>query len=178
MVLSADPNRRGSATMTHAAPVLDVLGLSVDLQRPEGPLRLVSDISLTLSASETSASSARPARVRASPRCRSSACFPNAPHRRRKRAIQGSRTDVVVEQELREVRGKEVGVVFQDPQTSLDPSFTIESQMVETIRAHLGLNKRDARPKSDFASRSCRYTKRHAASATIPINCGGMAQRA
>jgi peptide/nickel transport system ATP-binding protein len=50
--------------------------------------------------------------------------------------------------ELRRVRGKEVGVVFQDPQNSLDPSFTIESQMVETMRTHLDLSKSEARKRA------------------------------
>ena len=53
MVLSADPNRRGPASVSHPTPVLDVVGLSVDLRRREETVRLVSDISLSLSAAET-----------------------------------------------------------------------------------------------------------------------------
>jgi oligopeptide/dipeptide ABC transporter ATP-binding protein len=46
--------------------------------------------------------------------------------------------------ELRHIRGSEIGMVFQDPMTSLDPCFTIRQQMVETIRAHRPLTKHQA----------------------------------
>lgn len=41
-------------------------------------------------------------------------------------------------------RGKKIGFIFQDPQTSLNPLFTIKQQLVETIQAHLKLNDNDA----------------------------------
>lgn len=45
-----------------------------------------------------------------------------------------------------EVRlGRDIGAVFQDPMTSLNPLFTIESQLVETLRAHLPLDRKAAR---------------------------------
>jgi peptide/nickel transport system ATP-binding protein len=40
--------------------------------------------------------------------------------------------------------GRDVGVIFQDPMTSLNPLFTIESQLTETMRFHLGLAHKDA----------------------------------
>ena len=46
--------------------------------------------------------------------------------------------------ELRSVRGDDIGVVFQDPVASFDPSFTVGSQMVETIRAHTSLSRKEA----------------------------------
>ena len=45
------------------------------------------------------------------------------------------------ERELRELRGGEIGFVFQDPMTSLNPVFTVGYQLIEPIRAHLGLSK-------------------------------------
>jgi peptide/nickel transport system ATP-binding protein len=44
----------------------------------------------------------------------------------------------------REIRGKEVAVVFQDPMTSLNPLFTVGMQIAEVTRHHLGLNRRQA----------------------------------
>ena len=38
-------------------------------------------------------------------------------------------------------RGKKVGLIFQDPQTSLNPIFTIGEQLIETIQTHLNLNE-------------------------------------
>jgi peptide/nickel transport system ATP-binding protein/oligopeptide transport system ATP-binding protein len=49
---------------------------------------------------------------------------------------------------LRKVRGAEVGFVFQDPMTSLNPVFNIGFQIMEPLRAHLGLSKRAARARA------------------------------
>jgi peptide/nickel transport system ATP-binding protein len=50
--------------------------------------------------------------------------------------------------ELRAVRGNDIGVIFQDPLASFDPSFTVGSQMVETIRTHTSLSRAEARELS------------------------------
>jgi peptide/nickel transport system permease protein len=50
--------------------------------------------------------------------------------------------------ELRRLRGKEMSIVFQDPFTSLNPSLTIETQLVDPLRIHLGLNSRQARERA------------------------------
>jgi len=46
--------------------------------------------------------------------------------------------------ELEAVRGREIAMVFQDPQTSLNPVFTVEQQMTDVIRRHLGCSHREA----------------------------------
>jgi len=50
--------------------------------------------------------------------------------------------------QLRKVRGAEVGFVFQDPMTSLNPVFTVGFQLIEPLREHLGLSKRAARARA------------------------------
>ena len=45
-------------------------------------------------------------------------------------------------------RGKKIGFVFQDPQTSLNPLFTIKDQLIETIQTHLNLDYSDALKRS------------------------------
>jgi oligopeptide transport system ATP-binding protein len=49
---------------------------------------------------------------------------------------------------MRELRGRDVAMVFQDPMTSLNPVLTVEEQMTETIRAHKGVSKADARRRA------------------------------
>ncbi len=50
--------------------------------------------------------------------------------------------------QMREVRGDEIAMVFQDPMTSLNPVFTIGTQLVDTIRLHRKMSKREARTRA------------------------------
>lgn len=50
--------------------------------------------------------------------------------------LDGKRIESLPEIEMRHIRGRKIGVIFQDPLTSLDPLFTIGQQLVETIKAH------------------------------------------
>ena len=50
--------------------------------------------------------------------------------------------------EMRQIRGGEIGLVFQEPMTSFSPVHTVGNQMIETIRLHLGLDARAARERA------------------------------
>ena len=52
------------------------------------------------------------------------------------------------QKELRQLRGGGIGFVFQDPMTSLNPVFTVGYQLMEPIRAHLGLRRAAARRRA------------------------------
>jgi peptide/nickel transport system ATP-binding protein len=52
------------------------------------------------------------------------------------------------EGELRRIRGREISFVFQDPMTSLNPVFTVERQIGEVLRRHLGMSKAQARERT------------------------------
>jgi oligopeptide/dipeptide ABC transporter ATP-binding protein len=52
------------------------------------------------------------------------------------------------EGEIRDIRGRDIAMIFQDPMTSLNPVLTIEEQMVETIRAHRKTTKAQARARA------------------------------
>lgn len=52
------------------------------------------------------------------------------------------------EEEMRRIRGKEISMIFQDPMTSLNPLFTVEQQLVETILANTDLNREAAFAKA------------------------------
>jgi peptide/nickel transport system ATP-binding protein len=45
---------------------------------------------------------------------------------------------------MRKIRSKEIAIIFQEPMTSLNPVYTVGTQIAETIRLHEGLNRRDA----------------------------------
>ena len=50
--------------------------------------------------------------------------------------------------EMRQIRGGEIGLVFQEPMTSFSPVHTVGNQMIETIQLHLGLDARAARERA------------------------------
>jgi oligopeptide/dipeptide ABC transporter ATP-binding protein len=50
----------------------------------------------------------------------------------------------LTESQLREVRGREIAMIFQDPMSSLDPLYTVGNQLVETIRLHTDLSRERA----------------------------------
>ena len=89
-------------------------------------------------------------------------------------------TDVLglKENALRDIRGRRIGMVFQDPMTSLNPVFTIGDQVAEGIRAHFPVSRREASDRavallnevgiSDAASRARDYPHQMS---------GGMRQR-
>jgi oligopeptide/dipeptide ABC transporter ATP-binding protein len=62
--------------------------------------------------------------------------------------LQGRELLGLPEAELRRVRGGQIGMVFQDPLTSLNPVLTIGRQMTEGLRAHLSLDREAARQEA------------------------------
>jgi peptide/nickel transport system ATP-binding protein len=61
-------------------------------------------------------------------------------------AIRLAGEDLVAasERRIREVRGNDISMIFQEPMTSLNPVFSVGDQIGETVRVHQGLNKRDS----------------------------------
>lgn len=58
------------------------------------------------------------------------------------------RIDQLNDREMESIRGREIGAIFQDPLTSLNPLFTVGAQLTETIRQHLGMGKAEARARA------------------------------
>jgi peptide/nickel transport system ATP-binding protein len=62
--------------------------------------------------------------------------------------LAGRRIDNLSAAEMRKVRGREIGAIFQDPLTSLNPLYTVGRQLVETIQTHLPLTAAQARSRA------------------------------
>src|SRR5512137_2064575 len=62
--------------------------------------------------------------------------------------LAGLRIDNLPQDEMRKVRGREIGAIFQDPLTSLNPLYTVGRQLVETITTHLPVNAAQARERA------------------------------
>src|SRR5262249_29176440 len=62
--------------------------------------------------------------------------------------LRGERIDSLPPEAMRKIRGKRIGMVFQDPLTSLNPLYRIGDQLVETITTHTKLSASQARQKA------------------------------
>lgn len=62
--------------------------------------------------------------------------------------LKGQRIDDLSPDEMRKVRGKRVGMVFQDPLTSLNPLYKVGEQLIETIQTHTNLTHGQARQRA------------------------------
>jgi len=62
--------------------------------------------------------------------------------------LNNIRIDTLRGEAMRHIRGKQIGAIFQDPLTTLNPLYTIGRQLTETIQTHLGLSDRDARARA------------------------------
>ena len=62
--------------------------------------------------------------------------------------LSGRRIDNLPAEEMRKIRGKRIGMIFQDPLTSLNPLYKIGEQIIETIRTHSSLSESAARKRA------------------------------
>ena len=62
--------------------------------------------------------------------------------------LEGRRIDNLPPEQMRHVRGKQIGAIFQDPLTSLNPLYSVGRQLVETIQTHLPVSSAEARQRA------------------------------
>ncbi len=132
-----------------SAPVLSVRNLTVEFPQETGVFTAVNDVSFELARGEIlgvvgesgagkSMTGAAIARLIDPPgRIGTAGVF-----------LNGTRIDTLPERDFARLRGRRIGMVFQDPLTSLDPLKTVGSQLIETIRAHLPLSPAAAQERA------------------------------
>ena len=80
--------------------------------------------------------------------------------------------------DMRAIRGREIGMIFQEPMTSLNPVFTIGRQLMEGLRLHMGLSKAAARSRAIDLLRQVRIPEPERRLGQYPHELsGGMRQR-
>ena len=62
--------------------------------------------------------------------------------------LEGQRIDHLSADQMRHIRGRKIGAIFQDPLTSLNPLYSIGKQLTETILAHLPVTPKEARQRA------------------------------
>ncbi len=79
---------------------------------------------------------------------------------------------------MRTIRGNEIGMIFQEPMTALNPVFTIGRQLTEGLRVHRGMDRRQARARALELMREVRIPEPEARLKQYPHELsGGMRQR-
>ena len=129
------------------APAFEIRNLSVEVDSARGPLRLVHDVSLTV------AQGASLGLVGESGCGKSVSLFAALGLLKGARVkgsvrLFGDEILGLPERRLEAIRGKRIGMIFQDPQASLNPVRSIGAQMVEPLRRHLGLSPAQARTRA------------------------------
>jgi oligopeptide transport system ATP-binding protein len=150
--LSPEEARRVGAEQSPAAiqhkasKLLQVRGLSTHFFTPDGVVQAVDDVSFDVDYGETLGLVGESGCGKSVTALSVARLVPNPPGRIIAGEIlfDGINLLKLDDDEMRKLRGKEIGFIFQDPLTSLNPTLTIGYQIAETIREHLGLSKKAA----------------------------------
>jgi oligopeptide transport system ATP-binding protein len=129
--------------------LLKVTGLSTHFFTPDGVVQAVDDVSFDLASGETLGLVGESGCGKSVTALSVARLVPNPPGRIVAGDIIFDGIDVLKldQDEMRHLRGKEIGFIFQDPLTSLNPTLTIGYQIAESIRQHMGLSKAAARDR-------------------------------
>jgi oligopeptide/dipeptide ABC transporter ATP-binding protein len=161
------------------AQLLEVRDLCVEFATPAGPLRAVDGVSFTLSAGETLAlagesgcgkSATASALVRLLP--------PGGRITAGSIHFEGKDVLALAGEDLRALRGRGIGLVFQDPVGTLDPLMTAGAQVEEVLRVHRRISRRAARDAALALLARVRMPEPEAQARRYPHELsGGMCQR-
>ncbi len=132
------------------APVLEVENLETVFSTREGAIHAVNGVSFAIAPGELLGVVGESGSGKSVTMMSVMGLLPSPPARvvGGRIAYQGRDVRAMSDRELRRLRGGEIGFVFQDPMTSLNPVFTVGFQLVEPLREHLGLSKREARRRA------------------------------
>ena len=126
-------------------PLLSVEGLDVRFWTDRGTVHAVNGISFEIAAGETLGIVGESGCGKSVTALATLGLLPRAGRATGGTAhFDGSDLLTMSDRELRDVRGKEIAMIFQDPMTSLNPVLTIGRQIRETLEAHFGMARKDA----------------------------------
>ncbi|MFY1638029.1 dipeptide ABC transporter ATP-binding protein [Solwaraspora sp. WMMB335] len=161
-------------------PLLEVSGLTVSVGPGREPIHLVEQVDLAVAAGQTLGL------VGESGSGKSITCLalagllpPGARITGGSIRFAGKELTGCSPAELTRIRGSRIGMVFQEALSSLNPAFTVGNQIVESLRRHTGMTRRQARNRAVELLDLVRIPDPRARAASYPHEMsGGMAQRA
>ncbi len=146
----ADETARGDMTGVASEPVLRVDGLSVEFLTDPGPTRVVSDVSFAINEGETLSLVGESGCGKSVTVMAILGLLEARRSRIAARAVRFQGRDLLAPggKALRSVRGRGIGMIFQEPMTSLNPTMTVGEQIAEVLRFHLKLDRKAARARA------------------------------
>ena len=132
------------------ARLLEIEGLEVRFKTPAGEVRAVDGISYGVDGGETVAVVGESGCGKSVSALSILGLVQSPPGEIAGGAIRFEGQDLLTldEEALRQVRGRDIGMVFQEPMTSLNPLLTVGTQLTETMELHLGLTAPQARARA------------------------------
>jgi peptide/nickel transport system ATP-binding protein len=165
----------------NAEVVLDVEGLQSYLFTRLGVVKAVDDVSFAVHAAETLAIVGESGCGKTMTALSLMRLIPSPPGRIVGGSIKLAGRDLVAisEAEMRDVRGNDISMIFQEPMTSLNPVMTIGAQIAETLRLHQDMSKQQALAKAIDMLRLVKIPEPVQRAKEYPHQLsGGMRQRA
>ncbi len=132
-------------------PLLDIRDLRTEFRTGAGIVRAVDGVSYTVDAGETVAVVGESGSGKSVTALSVLRLIPDPPGRITGGSVTFAGRDLLTlsEPEMREIRGGEIGMVFQEPMTSLNPVLTVGRQITETLEQHRGLNHAEASKRAE-----------------------------
>ncbi|WP_410780045.1 ATP-binding cassette domain-containing protein [Hymenobacter sp. 5516J-16] len=136
-------------------PILSVRNLTIDFQSHRGNTRAVADISFDLRRGETLAIVGESGSGKSVTSLALMGLIPLPPGqivsgqaRFQSEALGEVDLLQLTDQQLRQVRGNDISMIFQEPMTSLNPVYTCGSQVVEALRLHTPLTEKEVQART------------------------------
>jgi peptide/nickel transport system ATP-binding protein len=168
-------------TSEQAGTVIEIKGLRTYLSTRSGVIKAVDDVSFSLRRGETLAVVGESGCGKSMTALSIMRLVPNPPGKIVDGTITLEGKDLVQldEAEMRDIRGNEISMIFQEPMTSLNPVLTIGNQIAEALRLHQDLSKGAANKKAVEMLRLVKIPEPAQRAREYPHQLsGGMRQRA
>jgi peptide/nickel transport system ATP-binding protein len=162
-------------------PLLEVDGLKTFFDLRHGVVKAVDGVSFSLAPHETLAIVGESGCGKSITALSLMRLVPDPPGRIAGGSIKLAGVDLIAldEEAMRDVRGKDIAMIFQEPMTSLNPVLTIGSQIAEVLLLHEPINRQQARDKAIDMLRLTRIPEPEQRAKEYPHQLsGGMRQRA